>query len=66
MNATNVSLHENTGGTPLVAGTISLVGGGRVIRVVPDASLAASTSHFVQVTTAVQDLDGVSLADGFR
>ncbi len=44
-----------------VPAAVSLVRGGRVIRIVPSAPLAAGTSsHFVQVGTGVRDLDGQS------
>ncbi len=60
VNSTTVQLRQNTGGQPVVASTVSLVRGGRVIRVVPNAPLAANTSHFTQVTTAIKDLQGMS------
>jgi hypothetical protein len=58
VNGSTVTLRQNTGGQPVVPAAVSLVRGGRVIRVVPAAPLAAVTSHFVQVTTGVRDLDG--------
>jgi hypothetical protein len=60
VNSTNVLLRQNTGGQPVVLSTVSLVRGGRVIRLVPNAPLAVSTSHFTQVTTGIKDLQGMS------
>jgi hypothetical protein len=62
VNSTNVFLQQNVCCTfPVVPSTVSLVGGGRVVRIVPDAELAASTSHFFTLTTGVRDLDGQAL-----
>jgi hypothetical protein len=67
VDSTTVRLQENVCCTfPVVPATVSLVGGGRVIRLVPDAALAASTSHFVTLTTGVRDLDGQSLPFNFN
>jgi len=60
INSTNVVLRQNTGGQSVVASTVSLVSGGRVIRLVPNAPLAANTNHFYQVTTGIKDLQGMS------
>jgi len=53
----NVGLRLQSGST-VVGSTVSLVGGGRVIRVVPTSPLAASTGYFVEVTSGVRDLQG--------
>jgi hypothetical protein len=60
VNSTNVQLRQNTGGQPLLPSTVSLVRGGRVIRLVPNAALAANTGHFTQVSTGIKDLQGMS------
>ena len=49
----------------LVSATVSLVRNGRVIRIVPDAPLAADTFHFYQVTTNVRDLNGQALGSTY-
>ena len=63
VNSTTVTLNQNTAGSPLIPSTVSLVRGGRVIRLVPNAPLAANTSHFYQVNNSIRDLDG--MAPGF-
>ena len=57
-----VSLREEFGGLAEVPSAVTLVRGGRVIRVEPAAPLAATASYAVEVTTAVRDLDGVAPA----
>lgn len=58
VNTGTVSLHENTSGLPVVNTTVSLVRDGRVIRIMPDAPLAANLSHFYDITSSIRDLDG--------
>ncbi len=53
-----VTLHRNVSGTPVVTAAVSLVRGGRVVRVVPAAPLAADTPYFVRLGGAIRDLDG--------
>jgi hypothetical protein len=53
-------LRETAGAQPLVLSTVSLVRGGRVIRLVPNAPLAANTGYFYQVSPNIRDLDGMS------
>ncbi|MDQ2695336.1 MAG: Ig-like domain-containing protein, partial [Pseudomonadota bacterium] len=65
VNASTVQLRQNISGTPLVSATVSLRGQ-RVIRLVPDAPLAANASHFIDITPAVQDRDGQGLGFTFR
>ena len=60
VNSTTVSLRENTGNQPLIPSTVSLVRGGRFIRLVPNAPLAPNTGYFYQVSTAIRDLDGMA------
>ncbi|MCA1614546.1 MAG: Ig-like domain-containing protein [Acidobacteria bacterium] len=60
VGASTVSLRLNDGAQTVVASTISLVRGGRVVRIVPSAPLAASTGYFYRVTSGVKDLDGTS------
>jgi large repetitive protein len=55
-----VSLRQNDGAQTPVASSISLVRGGRVIRIVPSAPLTASTGYFYRVTSGIKDLDGSS------
>jgi methionine-rich copper-binding protein CopC len=61
VNSTNVFLQQYVYPYPVVPATVSLVGGGRVIRIVPDAELLASTPYFFTLTTGVRDLDGQAL-----
>jgi uncharacterized protein YjdB len=52
-------------GTSLVAGTIALLQGtGALVGFVPTAPLSANTEYRLEVTTAVQDLDGDALPVG--
>jgi hypothetical protein len=44
----------------LVPSTVSLIKGGRVIRLVPQAGLAANSTYVLQFTSAIQDTDGQS------
>jgi len=60
VNSTNVVLRQNTSGLPVIASTASLVRGGRVIRIVPNAQLAASTQFRYDITTGLRDLDGTA------
>ncbi|MFN7962562.1 MAG: Ig-like domain-containing protein [Thermoanaerobaculia bacterium] len=62
VNGTTVTLRLNSGSGPVVASTISLVRGGKVVRIVPTAALTAGQQYFVQVTTGLKDLDGQGLA----
>ena len=57
VNSSTVRLMQNVGGAPLVASTVSLVRE-RVIRIVPDAELLASSNYFFNVMNGVLDLDG--------
>ena len=60
VDATTVSLANYSTGQP-VAATVSLRGGGRVLRLQPQPALAASTSYSVYLETGIRDLDGQSL-----
>ena len=57
----NVILHQNVSGQPVIAATVTLVRGGRVVHIVPDAPLLADTPHFVEFNTNIHDLDGDAL-----
>jgi methionine-rich copper-binding protein CopC len=61
VNSTNVFLQEYVYPYPVLPATVSLVGGGRVVRIVPDALLSADTGHLYTLTNAVRDLDGQAL-----
>lgn len=61
VNSTNVTLFQNTSGSPVISSTVRLVRGGRVIRIVPDAPLLANTRHFFDLATGITDLDGSAL-----
>ena len=53
---------ELTSGT-IVPATISLRGGGRIVRLTPQALLAANTAYEIMVTTSVADLSGAPLVN---
>ena len=59
-----VTLRQEFGARAEVPSAVTLVRGGRVIRVEPATPLAATASYAVEVTTAVRDLDGVAPAAG--
>ena len=59
-----VTLRQEFGALAEVPSAVTLVRGGRVIRVEPATPLAATASYAVEVTTAVRDLDGVAPAAG--
>ncbi|VAW72830.1 hypothetical protein MNBD_GAMMA15-2036, partial [hydrothermal vent metagenome] len=58
VDANTVLLRQNISGSPVVVATVSLRNGDRVIRVVPDAALAANTQYFLDITNGIEDLDG--------
>jgi len=61
VSTTTVSLLEDIGGLPVVPSTVSVVGGGMIIQIVPNAPLAANTTYFVQLTTGLQGTNGLAL-----
>lgn len=65
INGTNVSLRQSNNGA-LVAATVSLIRGGRVVRLVPDAPLLANTSYIFSVNTNIRDLDGAAPVSFFN
>jgi len=65
VDATTVSLTDYYTGQP-VAATVSLRGGGRVVRVQPQQALGASWYYIVSLETGTRDLDGQSLASRYR
>jgi YD repeat-containing protein len=62
VSTTTVTLNPSSGGSA-VAATVSLVGAGSIIQVVPSAALAASTQYYVQLTTGIQGTNGLALAN---
>ncbi len=61
VNDTTVILRENISGSPVVASTVSLIGD-RIIRMVPDAALTASSPYFLDLLNGIQDLDGQTVS----
>src|SRR5207245_9093969 len=47
---------------PGVPSTVSLLGGGGVVRIVPDSVLLAGTPYLASLSNAVRDLDGQALS----
>jgi hypothetical protein len=60
VNGATVRLLEN--GSSLVPATVSLTGGGRIVRIVPSATLTASTYYYIDITTGIRDFDGAAPA----
>jgi YD repeat-containing protein len=60
VNTTTVTLNPEN--LPAVGTTVTLVDGGTVIQVVPNAPLTANTQYFVQMTTGIQGTNGLALA----
>ncbi len=58
VNGSTVLLRRNISGLPSVPATVSLVRGGRVIRIDPQVELEPSSLYRYDVTTGVLDLDG--------
>jgi YD repeat-containing protein len=59
VNSTTVNLLQ--GGSTAVPIAVSLVGGGTVIQITPNAVLTANTSYLVQLTTGLQGVNGLAL-----
>lgn len=57
INDTTIVLRENTGGSPIITSTLSLVDG-RIVRVEPNTVLKADTRYYVQIFNGIKDLDG--------
>jgi large repetitive protein len=63
VNSTNVVLRDfPIAGGSVIAADISLIGGGRVLRVRPQGPLAPSDQYAVQLLTGLRDTQGQSLA----
>ena len=62
VDSSSVMMFASGSGNPEIPRTVSLVRGDRVIRIVPDALLDSNTTYFYDVSSAVNDLDGQSVA----
>jgi YD repeat-containing protein len=62
VSPTTVTLNPTAGGSP-VATTVSLIGGGSIVQVVPNVALKANTAYYVQLTTGIQGTNGLALAN---
>ena len=58
---TNSSVLLRLNGSTVIASTPSVIEAGRVIRIVPDEPLLANTFYNYELTTAIQDVEGLSL-----
>ena len=61
-NSTVKLRNNDLSGDPEVASTISLVGGGRVIRITPASDLLANTRYFFDLINGIQDLNGQTIS----
>ncbi|HTA45517.1 MAG TPA: Ig-like domain-containing protein [Bryobacteraceae bacterium] len=64
VTGSNFFMSSSYNGTPLIAGTISLLDGGRLARFKPSSALSASACYYVFLTTGIQDTTGLSFAGG--
>ncbi len=64
VNTTTVILQPGFN-TPVVSSTVSLVGGGTIIQITPNAPLAANTQYVFQVFNGVQGANGLALPPGY-
>jgi YD repeat-containing protein len=62
VNTTNVILRQGVSGGTVVPSTVSLLTGGTVIQITPNATLAANTSYNYQITSGVQNANGLAFA----
>jgi hypothetical protein len=62
VSSTTVTLNPTAGGAA-VATTVSLVGGGSIIKVVPKSALTANTSYYLQLTTGIQGTNGLAFGN---
>jgi YD repeat-containing protein len=62
VSSTTVMLNPTAGGSP-VATTVSLIGGGSIVQLVPNAALTANTGYYVQLTTGIQGTNGLAFAN---
>jgi len=60
VNTTNVILRQGVSGGTVVPSTVSLLTGGTVIQITPNATLAANTSYNYQLTSGVQNANGLA------
>jgi len=58
VNATTVQLLQNS---IVMSSTATLVGGGAIIKVVPNVALAANTNYTVNLSTGIQGTNGVAM-----
>jgi len=58
VNTTNVILQSGT----VIPSTVSLLSGGTVIQIRPNATLTANTSYSYQITSGVQNTNGLAFA----
>jgi large repetitive protein len=61
VNSTTVTLTPSGGSA--VATTVSLIGGGSIVQVVPKAALTANTAYTVQMTTGIQGTNGLAMTN---
>jgi hypothetical protein len=61
VNANTVVLRQSVSGPPVLASNLHLEREGRVVRLTPNALLAANTSHVYDLTTGIRDQDGQAL-----
>src|SRR6185437_4024931 len=64
LTSANLYISASSSGTPLVPANITLLEGGRLVRLKPVSALTASTYYYVFAKTAIQDATGLSFATG--
>jgi methionine-rich copper-binding protein CopC len=64
LTSANLYLSTSSSGTPLIPANVTLLDGGRLVRLKPVSTLAASTYYYVFAKTAIQDTTGLSFAGG--
>src|SRR5579859_2486693 len=63
VNTTTVSLLQNVCcNLPAVPSTVSLVNGGTVVQITPNAPLAANSNYFVQINTGLTGTNGLRVS----
>jgi len=64
LTSANLYVSTSSSGTPLVPANVTLLDGGRLVRLKPVSTLATSTYYYVFAKTAIQDTTGLSFAGG--
>ena len=64
VTSSNFFVASGFNATPLVAGTLSVLDGGRLVRFQPTSPLSPNTYYTVWATTALQDTTGLSYVNG--